>query len=62
VRNHSATAFRITPSGTLTMLHSFTSIRDGSNPIAGLVEGTDGNFYGTTFSGGGCSAGAVFKM
>lgn len=50
------TFFRITPDGTLTTLYSFcsqTGCRDGSDPFGALVLGTDGNFYGTTFSGGG---------
>ncbi len=43
--------FRITPSGTLTTLYSFcsqASCTDGQAPYAGLVQGTDGNLYGTT--------------
>jgi uncharacterized repeat protein (TIGR03803 family) len=62
------TVFKITPQGTLTTLHSFAGYpTDGAGPTAGLVQGTDGNFYGTTFSGGasgtcvrGC--GTVFKI
>jgi uncharacterized repeat protein (TIGR03803 family) len=63
--------FRITPAGTLTALHSFCSLvscADGSQPTAGLVLATDGNFYGTTTSGGGgqyCNGtgcGTVFRM
>ena len=42
------TVFKITPSGTLTTLHSFERCTDGANPYAGLVQATDGNFYGTT--------------
>jgi uncharacterized repeat protein (TIGR03803 family) len=45
-------AFKITPGGTLTTLHAFDNI-DGSGPRAGLIQATDGNFYGTTFAGGG---------
>jgi len=45
------TVFKITPSGTLTSLHSFDGT-DGDSPNAGLVQGTDGKFYGTTFAGG----------
>jgi uncharacterized repeat protein (TIGR03803 family) len=45
------TVFKITPSGTLTTLHSFDKT-DGANPAAGLIQGTDGNFYGTTEYGG----------
>ncbi len=53
--NDSGTIFRITPSGTLTTLYSFCSesaCADGSQPWAGLVEATNGSFYGTTNAGG----------
>lgn len=61
------TFFKITPTGTLTTLHSFDGT-DGSNPLGTLVQATDGCFYGTTQSGGdltcndpyGC--GTVFKI
>jgi uncharacterized protein (TIGR03437 family) len=47
------TVFKITPGGSLTTLHSFClSCGDGSNPTAGLVQGSDGNLYGTTVGGG----------
>ena len=49
------TVFKITPSGTLTTLYSFcsqASCADGKQPYAGLVQATDGNFYGTTGFGG----------
>jgi uncharacterized repeat protein (TIGR03803 family) len=49
------TVFRLTPSGTLTTLHGFcsqTKCTDGAWPRARLVQGTDGNFYGTTWGGG----------
>jgi hypothetical protein len=29
-------------------LYSFTGTNDGANPVAGPVQGSDGNFYGTT--------------
>jgi uncharacterized repeat protein (TIGR03803 family) len=45
------TVFRITPSGTLTTLHVFSGTSDGSVPL-GVTQAIDGNFYGTTFSGG----------
>ena len=51
------TVFRIDRHGTLTTMHAFTGV-DGSDPEAGVVEGTDGNFYGTTAGGNG----TVFKM
>src|SRR3979411_1744722 len=57
--------FTITPSGTLTSIHSFSSAAGtGNEPPSGLVLGVDGNFYGTTKSGGaGTPAfGTVFKI
>jgi uncharacterized repeat protein (TIGR03803 family) len=66
------TVFKITPTGTLTTLYSFcsqTDCADGVEPLAGLVLGTDGNFYGTTLGGAGsfCNSsrdacGTVFKI
>jgi uncharacterized repeat protein (TIGR03803 family) len=57
--------FRITPAGTLTTLYSFcaqTNCTDGSNPYAGLIQSTDGNFYGTTSQGGANGFGTVFSI
>jgi uncharacterized repeat protein (TIGR03803 family) len=57
--------FKITPSGTLTTLHSFCSqsgCADGRNPYAALVQGIDGNLYGTTLEGGAKGFGTVFKI
>src|SRR5262245_31770893 len=57
------TVFRMTASGAITMLHSFnTFLHEGAVPIAGLVQGSDGNFYGTTVLGGEHFQGTVFKM
>jgi uncharacterized repeat protein (TIGR03803 family) len=59
------TVFKITPSGTLTMLYTFcnqSNCSDGSYPYAGLVQGTDGNFYGTTSGGGVYGYGTVFEI
>jgi uncharacterized repeat protein (TIGR03803 family) len=53
----------MTPSGTITVLHSFNSFfSEGAVPIAGVVEGSDGNFYGTTAFGGAHHKGTVFKI
>jgi uncharacterized repeat protein (TIGR03803 family) len=49
------TVFKIAPSGPLTILYSFCSKRnctDGTSPEAGLVQDTNGSFYGTTSYGG----------
>lgn len=65
------TVFKITPAGTLTTLYSFceqAGCPDGSAPSGVLVQGTDGNFYGTTRLGGSGSGpncvgcGTIFKM
>jgi uncharacterized repeat protein (TIGR03803 family) len=45
------TIYKITPQGALTVLHSFDGT-DGANPNAGLLQASDGNFYGTTTSEG----------
>jgi uncharacterized repeat protein (TIGR03803 family) len=52
------TIFEITASGTLTTLHSFDGT-DGAGPEAGLVQETNGFFYGTTYDGGANSSCAV---
>src|SRR5579871_50090 len=47
------TVFRVTPSGVETVLYSFGSeSTDGQGPLGALVQASDGNFYGTTASGG----------
>jgi uncharacterized repeat protein (TIGR03803 family) len=56
-------AYQITPAGQFTVLHSFgTMTPDGANPVASLIEGLDGNFYGTTQNGGSASDGTVFQL
>jgi uncharacterized repeat protein (TIGR03803 family) len=61
--NDDGTVFRISPSGSYTSLYAFgSSPNDGANPYAGLVQGLDGNFYGTTFYGGTNSNGTVFRI
>jgi uncharacterized repeat protein (TIGR02543 family) len=60
--NLNGTVFKITPGGTLTTLHSFSLISDGAYPWAGLVQATDGNFYGTTTAGGIHVMGTLFKI
>jgi uncharacterized repeat protein (TIGR03803 family) len=55
------TVFSITVGGTLTPLHSFDGT-DGSNPVAGLVQGTNGKFYGTTQYRGANPYGTVFSI
>jgi uncharacterized repeat protein (TIGR03803 family) len=63
---YGGTAFQITPAGTLTVLWQFGSLSnnaDGEGPMAGLVQGCDGSFYGTTaFGGTNNQEGTVFKL
>jgi uncharacterized repeat protein (TIGR03803 family) len=63
------TVFEISPAGALTTLYSFGTVinangdpLDGRMPLAGLVQGSDGYFYGTTLWGGTNDAGTVFKI
>lgn len=51
--------FEMTRAGKLRTLHSFDYV-DGYSPDAGLVLGTDGNFYGTTMRGGTYGLGSVY--
>ncbi len=55
----------MTPAGVFTTLVQFTgdgASNKGRNPVAPLVQGEDGNFYGTTPNGGANDLGTVFKM
>ncbi|HEX4920248.1 MAG TPA: choice-of-anchor tandem repeat GloVer-containing protein, partial [Candidatus Bathyarchaeia archaeon] len=57
--------FRITPTGTLTVLHNFCSqpgCADGQSPTSPLVQGGDGNLYGTAEGGGGNGDGVIYKI
>ena len=50
----------LTPAGAFTDLHDFDET-DGRSP-SGLVQATDGNFYGVTSGGGTDGFGTVFKI
>jgi len=59
------TVFKITPGGTLTTLHSFctqSGCPDGQFPQTGLVQASNGNFYGTTIGGGTYGDGTIFEI
>ncbi len=63
--NDNGTVFKMTPQGAVTNLHSFpdSSVgNDGIFPDSGVIQGTDGNFYGTTRLGGSAGAGTAYKM
>jgi len=55
------TVFRITSDGTLTTLDAFTGDPGPANPV-GLVEVGDGNFFGTSYTGGSNNLGTVFQL
>ena len=55
--------FKISASGKETKVFSFVNaLSDGDYPQTGLIQGSDGNFYGTTFAGGSAQFGTVFKL
>ena len=47
-----AIVFKITPQGKFTQLYVFQGGSDGSNPFGRLIQGSNGNYYGTTAYGG----------
>ncbi|HZQ23842.1 MAG TPA: choice-of-anchor tandem repeat GloVer-containing protein [Terriglobales bacterium] len=58
------TVFAVTPSGTVLTSAEFNCASDGCNP-EGMIQGSDGNFYGVAISGGtapGHPLGTVFKI
>ena len=54
------TIFKITPDGTISLLYSFENTQPGSN--VQLVQGTDGNFYGTTQKLSNTASSTVFQL
>jgi len=61
--NSNGTVFAVSPDGSFfTNFYNFTGGTNGANPVGGLVVGTDGNFYGTTFSGGTSNWGTVYQI
>jgi len=55
-------AFKITSSGKLTVLHNFSFSSGPAVLYAGLVQATDGLFYGNTYQGGTMGDGTFFRM
>jgi uncharacterized repeat protein (TIGR03803 family) len=55
--HHDGTIYKMTPSGKVTIIHSFLYPNEGGSPGSALVQGTNGSLYGTTEEGGG-----VFKV
>ena len=66
--NGTGTIFQLTPTGTLTTLHTFAAFgsnnanADGALPSSALVQGIDGNLYGVTPNGGTNGTGTIFQV
>jgi len=57
------TIYKITSTGVVTTFYSFGGVaNDAAGPYAGLVQASDGNFYGTTPLGGANGEGAIYKL
>ena len=56
------TVFRITFTGTESVLYSFAGLGDGATPYGSLIQASDGNLYGMTSSGGLGGVGTVFRI
>lgn len=54
--------FKVTKSGVYSIVRSFSSSADGGSPAGGLLQDTDGTFYGITRSGGSKSGGTIYKL
>jgi len=53
---------KITPSGTVSVFYTFAGGQGGSEPSGGLVEATDGNFYGTLNQEGAGGGGTIYRL
>jgi uncharacterized repeat protein (TIGR03803 family) len=60
--NGAGTVFKLTPQLAESVLYSFGASGDGFAPYAGLIVGTDGNFYGTTLAGGAQGLGTIYEI
>lgn len=55
--------FAIAQTYTETVIHSFAGGASGTEPLfSGVIRDRNGNFYGTTYSGGTSNLGTVFKV
>lgn len=60
--NGVGTIFKLTSAGVYSVIHNMTSATDGGTSYAGLTQGSDGNLYGTAYSGGKNNYGTIFKV
>lgn len=60
--NGFGTVFSLNPSGSITIIHSFDLHTDGGQLDGGLLQDTNGIFYGTTSAGGAGNGGTIFSI
>jgi uncharacterized repeat protein (TIGR03803 family) len=61
--NSNGTIFAISPDGSFfANFYNFTGGTNGAAPVGGLVLGADGNFHGTTYTGGSSNCGTIFQL
>ena len=62
--NNEGVLYEVDSGGTETVLYNFSGGADGGNPQSGLIRDPQGNFYGTTVSGGAGTnpEGVIFKV
>ncbi len=64
--HNDGTVFRLSLTGKLTTIHQFCSVNrdcpDGAEPVGGLLQATDGNFYGTAQEGGATFTGIAYEL
>lgn len=63
--HNAGTLFKITSSGAFTPLYAFcsqTGCSDGSQSTSGVIQASDGKYYGTTTGGGITSNGTIFQF
>lgn len=56
------TLFKITKAGVFTVLRHLNGTTDGGYPQGDIIQGSDGNIYGSCYSGGSKGNGTIFKM
>jgi uncharacterized repeat protein (TIGR03803 family) len=56
------TIYKLTSSGTYTVLHTFSGGADGGSSDGGLLLASDGLLYGTTITGGANGSGVIFSV
>ncbi|MGD0813162.1 MAG: choice-of-anchor tandem repeat GloVer-containing protein [Verrucomicrobiota bacterium] len=56
------TVFQVSPEGEVATIYAFTGGNDGGHPVDAMIEGSDGNYYGTTAFRGAYDDGTVFRL